>query len=173
MSVKVKKPNEVTNVPEAVGIRVFVYGTLKRLHYNHEVIESETAKGTEFLGACFIEGPWQMRDLTWYPGVQHMGDPKVKNRIYGEVYRVTEDTLKALDILEGNGHFFTRTQTETPWKKAWVYMIPSNFDAGKPIIKEGVWKPNAQEKLFIYSGAPHIDAADYFKMEVKVSGGHD
>jgi gamma-glutamylcyclotransferase (GGCT)/AIG2-like uncharacterized protein YtfP len=164
-----KKMNEVSNVPEAVGIRVFVYGTLKRLHYNHETIESETAKGTEFLGACYLTGPLQMRDLTFYPGVQTMMDTKIRNRIYGEVYRVTEDTLKALDILEGNGHFFTRTQVETPWKKAWCYMIPSTFDHNRPIIGEGVWKPNAQEKAFIHGGKSHLDANDYFQLTVTMA----
>lgn len=160
-----EKPETNQNPEHAQGFRVFVYGTLKRLHYNHPILEDGLGKGTEFLGACYITGPYQMRDLTWYPGVQHMGDPTVKNRIYGEVYRVSDEIRMALDILEGNGHFFTRSQVETPWKKAWMYMIPSNYDAGRPIIKEGVWKPNAQEKAFIFSGEEKWDADTYFKRQ--------
>lgn len=167
MSAKVKQDEapEQTDTTDTKGIRVFVYGTLKRLHYNHEVIESDSAVGTQFLGACFIEGPYQMRDLGSYPGVQQLGDSKLNNRIYGEVYKVTEATLKGLDILEGNGHFFTRSHVETPWKKAWCYMIPVTYAQNRPIIPDGVWKPNSQEKQFIYGGKPFLTSAEYFAMD--------
>jgi gamma-glutamylcyclotransferase (GGCT)/AIG2-like uncharacterized protein YtfP len=168
MSAKAKKSAEPTNPENARGIRVFVYGTLKRLHYNHPVISGPTTKDTEFLGFCYVKGPFQMRDLTFYPGVQYVLDNTKINRIYGEVYRVTEDTLKALDILEGNGHFFTRVQVETPWKKAWMYMIPANFDSEKPIIEAGVWRPNVQEKVFIHSGKPFMTADEYFQQDMAI-----
>lgn len=152
---------EATPKPDAeVGVRVFVYGTLKRLHYNHVTINQE---GTNFLGACYIEGPYQMRDLVWFPGVQYIPDATKKNRIYGEVYRISEETLQALDILEGNGNFFKRTQVDTPWKKAWMYMIPVSYDK-REIVTGGVWKPNVQEKTFIHSGSNMLSSEDYFKM---------
>jgi gamma-glutamylcyclotransferase (GGCT)/AIG2-like uncharacterized protein YtfP len=169
MTKKQQKQQQHTPKPSSeVGIRVFVYGTLKRLHYNHYVIEDKQIHGTEFLGCCYLEGPFQMRDLSWFPGVQYTIQADKKNRLYGEVYRVSEDTLKGLDILEGNGSFFTRVQVETPWKKAWMYMIPSNFDSNRPIITEGVWKPNAQEKDFIQSQDKHWNAADYFQKQPKL-----
>ena len=156
-----KRKDKTENPPAAKGIRVFVYGTLKRLHYNHELIESKNVTDSVFLGRCYIEGAFRMRDLNWYPGVQYVADPKVKNRIYGEVYRISEDTLKALDIMEGNGNFFTRGQVDTPWKKAWCYMIPASY-YDRPIIETGAWKPNGDEKSFIESGKPVLDAADIF-----------
>jgi gamma-glutamylcyclotransferase (GGCT)/AIG2-like uncharacterized protein YtfP len=166
MSKQQKKQNpHPPKSPTEVGIRVFVYGTLKRLHYNHPLLHSSH---TEFLGCSILTGPFQMRDLSFYPGVQYTLDSQVKNKVYGEVYRINEDTLKGLDILEGNGNFFTRIQVETPWKKAWMYMIPSNFDSGRPIITEGVWRPNAQEKDFIQSGDPHWDNATYFQRQPKL-----
>lgn len=168
MSKKQKEQQHILKPAEQVGIRVFVYGTLKRLHYNHYVIEDKQIHGTEFLGCCRLTGPYQMRDLTWFPGVQCTIDSQVKNYLYGEVYRVSEDTLKGLDILEGNGSFFTRIQVETPWKKAWMYMIPSNFDSGRPIITEGVWKPTAQEQDFIAAGDESWDALSYFSKTSKL-----
>jgi gamma-glutamylcyclotransferase (GGCT)/AIG2-like uncharacterized protein YtfP len=159
---KPKTNSPTTNPEEAQGIRVFVYGTLKWLHCNHHLLEAQTIKDSEFLGACYITGPYRMRDLIWYPGVQLVPDVQAKNRIYGEVYRIGEDTLKSLDILEGNGSFFTRSKIDTPWKKAWMYMIPPSYDSDRPVVGEGVWKPNAQEKAFIYSGAEKIEAPDYF-----------
>lgn len=156
-----KKENVITNDPNAVGIRVFVYGTLKRLHYNHVTLSNKDIKDTEFLGRCYITGPFQMRNLTFYPGVQRVADSTEKHRIYGEVYRIGENTLEALDILEGNGYFFTREQVDTPWKKAWAYFIPPTYEKGS-VIKEGVWNPNDSEKEFIHSGKEQLSAAEYF-----------
>jgi gamma-glutamylcyclotransferase (GGCT)/AIG2-like uncharacterized protein YtfP len=146
------------------GIRVFVYGTLKRLHHNHNVMDARGPDGTQLLGLCYVQGPYQMRDMKWFPGVQFMADPVVKNKIYGEVYRVNKQVLDRLDILEGNGHFFTRMQIETPWKKAWMYCIPSSYDEGRPILPGGVWKPSPIEKKFIASGELAMPAADYFAL---------
>jgi gamma-glutamylcyclotransferase (GGCT)/AIG2-like uncharacterized protein YtfP len=152
----------VTQQTDSQGIRVFVYGTLKRLHHNHKTLEDNGPDGTKFLGFCYVQGPIQMRDLKWFPGVQFMDDPVVKNRIYGEVYRINKQVLDRLDILEGNGHFFTRSQVDTPWKKAWMYFIPSSFEDNRPILPGGVWKPTSLEKKFIESGAPMLTAEDYF-----------
>lgn len=69
---------------------VFVYGSLMKGEFNHHLL-----KDAEFVGEGSIYG--KMYSLIYYPAVVHS---KVK-QVYGEVYRVSEDTLKNLDELEG------------------------------------------------------------------------
>lgn len=79
---------------------IFVYGTLKRGHSNHRLLE-----GAEFIG------------VDQAPGVVYGGNrfvpvaqPCEEERwIIGEVYRVDAETLKRLDRLEGHPHAYTRT----------------------------------------------------------------
>lgn len=133
----------------AKGIRVFVYGTLKEGHYNH-ILLSE-GKGTRFLGRCYIEGSYRMVDMGSFPGVlQVTPDALDPCRIYGEVYRVDEETLYALDMLEGHPSFYRREKVETPWKKAWMYFLPSNYERTKTVVDTGVWRPSPEESEFVW-----------------------
>lgn len=139
--------------PESFGIRVFVYGTLKMGHSNHKIIGRHLPKEAIYLGRCSIRGPYTMIDLGYFPGVvQHKSDPTIKNEVWGEVYRINEEILTHLDILEGNGHFYTRDKVETPWKKAWCYFVPKSYmptTNRNAIIKDGVWHPTSEEQSFI------------------------
>ena len=130
------------------GIRVFVYGTLKRGHSNHYLIKD--GKDSKFLGREILEGPYTMLDLRYYPGViRQDSNSSLSRRIYGEVYRISEETLEVLDTLEGNGRFFTRRQIPTRFKKAWAYFIPEAYlQNGKDIIQGGCWRPLEDEKEF-------------------------
>lgn len=148
-----KQPKSVSE-----GIRVFVYGTLKATHPNYDLLSPGKFKDNEYIGRCWIKGPYKMRDLTWFPGVQYTLDPSDVQKIYGEVYRIDYETLQRLDILEGNGNFFTRTQVETPWKKAWIYMIPQASCSDRPVVPEGVWQPTATELQFVQSNDEFIAA---------------
>jgi gamma-glutamylcyclotransferase (GGCT)/AIG2-like uncharacterized protein YtfP len=53
-------------------------------------------------------------------------NPDRNAHIVGEVYEVDEDTLDALDALEGHPDWYCREKVETPWKKAWVYLMPED-----------------------------------------------
>ena len=134
---------------ESQGVRVFVYGTLKRGHPNHGLLADGKA---HFLGRCYVEGPFVLVNLTYYPGVVRAADlaASTANRIYGEVYRIDEEVLASLDILEGNGHYYTRSKVQTPWKNAWCYFLPESYEKSAEIINDGVWEPNDEEKEFIY-----------------------
>jgi len=133
---------------DTTGIRVFVYGSLKKDHTNHRCIE-----GAEYLGRCYIVGDYEMIDMQYYPGVLKGGGNKC-NRIYGEVYRVDKDTLDALDILEGHPSYYERIKVDTPWKKAWVYLLPASYsEKGFAVIKNGMWHPTQEEKEWIRTAA--------------------
>jgi gamma-glutamylcyclotransferase (GGCT)/AIG2-like uncharacterized protein YtfP len=126
------------------GIRVFVYGTLKKGHYNNHLL-----KGSEFLGRCYVEGHMRMLDLRYFPGVARTSPSNGDStRVYGEVYLVDEETLYSLDILEGHPEFFRRERVETPWKKAWMYFVPEHYIEGRNSIDTGIWNPNKEEFEF-------------------------
>lgn len=76
---------------------VFVYGTLRKGGSNHFRMA-----GSDFVGEATIEGAIYMIDwnpqLT-YPALVCGGEGRVR----GEVYLVSEESLKALDEFEGIG----------------------------------------------------------------------
>ena len=114
--------------------RVFVYGTLKKGHGNHGLLEN-----AEYLGDAEISGPVALIDLGWYPGV--VRQPNGPDRtIRGEVYAVDTDTLYSLDILEGHPEFYERQKFATEFRNAWVYTLPPGYiEDDTDIIEEGVW----------------------------------
>ena len=123
--------------------RVFVYGTLKRKHPNHGALESST-----FLGRAYLEGPWRMINVGWFPGVvQTGGEP---GKVFGEVYEVDTDTLYTLDMIEGHPNFYKRIKVETPWKKAWIYTLPPQYLDKYPVIEAGMWEPSDDEVEWAY-----------------------
>lgn len=69
---------------------VFVYGTLRRGGSNHFRMS-----GTDFVGEGKVSG--KMYKITWYPALLCGGETFVK----GELYRVSDATLQALDSFEG------------------------------------------------------------------------
>ncbi len=97
---------------------VFVYGTLKKEYSNHGYLEQQ-----EYLGEYQTNPRWGLIDLGPFPAMV-CGSHAVK----GEAYNVTDDTLQALDILEGvaQGMYHRRrieiTNSDNDSKmNAWVY----------------------------------------------------
>jgi gamma-glutamylaminecyclotransferase len=76
---------------------IFVYGTLKRGCPNHSVLQS-----AEFLGTAWSEPGYRMVDCGDYPGLvrAERGEPVSGESVRGELYRVDEATLAALDEFE-------------------------------------------------------------------------
>src|SRR3990167_2055758 len=141
--------------PVKGSIRVFVYGTLKRLHVNHSLLEAANIKDTRYLGRCRLAGPYRMLDLGNFPGVQLVTGTGA-HHIYGEVYEIGEQTLDALDLLEGNGNFYTRVKVQTEFKNAWMYFLPSDDLLAQryATISLGVWHPTNDELAFISRDIP-------------------
>ena len=133
--------------------RVFVYGTLKAGHPNSRALED-----CELLGACYLDGQYRMLDLGWYPAV--IQDEAVKEqRIFGEVYEVSEDVLYTLDCIEGHPEYYKREKVRTPWKNAWMYFLPCTYkEKGFPTVMDGVWKPSEAEQNYVSTvNAAHSD----------------
>jgi len=118
---------------------IFVYGSLKRGFGNNRYFLSSDA---EFVGPCTTaDSNFDMISLGSFPAVFRNSDDalyppagELRNcRITGEVYRVDAKTLVALDMLEGNGSFYTREQIEVDGlpqgeNLCWCYLISDKGD---------------------------------------------
>ena len=114
---------------------VFVYGTLKKGLGNHYLLGD-----SEFIGEAVLHGASLYSYCSSFPSVSLEVDGIVK----GEVYRIDEDTLYALDGLEGFPIFYNRSRVNVTLSedltnvKAWVYHIDDYQDDDKRIEK-GYW----------------------------------
>ncbi|MCP4083211.1 MAG: gamma-glutamylcyclotransferase [Planctomycetaceae bacterium] len=121
---------------------VFVYGTLKQDHNNSRYLSN-----SRFLATGTVEG--QLLDIGPFPGL--IVSNGQKNRVLGEVYEVSTETLARLDKLEGEGFLFGRDavaveieiltndngQTGKMDLAAWAYFWLGETDY--PIIGSGQW----------------------------------
>ena len=83
-------------VPKKMTYKVFVYGTLKRGHGNHRLLESST-----FLGKAQTTGKWTMVGTGMpFPYLLKYDEANGGN-VLGEVYEVDGNTYADLDNLEG------------------------------------------------------------------------
>jgi gamma-glutamylcyclotransferase (GGCT)/AIG2-like uncharacterized protein YtfP len=85
--------------PIEEGSLVFVYGTLMKGQRNHKAYLSHS----KFITKGVVVG-YTMYDLGSFPGIKK----SKKGVVEGEVYKVDQVTLKALDHLEGEGTLYVR-----------------------------------------------------------------
>lgn len=125
--------------------RVFVYGTLKEGHGNHGYYLAGNP-AVKKLGRCYITGDYRMYTNGAFPIVTVGDDPEREAHIVGEVYEVDEPTLDALDALEGHPDWYCRQKVQTPWKKAWVYLMPEHGRHGSEgYIESGCFAMTEEE----------------------------
>lgn len=91
--------------------KIFVYGTLMKNMRNHYYLEDST-----YMGETEISG-YEMYDLGYYPGIV-----KGNGIIKGEVYEVTEDVMKKIDILENEGNLYLKKEENTLFGKVYIYV---------------------------------------------------
>ena len=133
---------------ESNRTRVFVYGTLKAGHGNHDYYLS--GEGVKFLGRCYIRGDYAMYTNGAFPMVTKGDNLQADFPIVGEVFEIDEPTLHALDGLEGHPEWYCREKVETPWKKAWIYVMPENERfRGDERIESGCFAMTAEEAEWI------------------------
>jgi gamma-glutamylcyclotransferase (GGCT)/AIG2-like uncharacterized protein YtfP len=155
--------------PDSVTPLVFVYGTLKKGHSNNGLL-----KDAEFIERIKLNGDYYMLDMGAFPGVVQKWDipaprqvhPTVlpSSHIFGEVWRITPDILASLDILEGHPNFYFRQhfliRDRFPQEAVYIYTLPISWvsdtstankiprGADKMLIKDGMWRPNVEEKMW-------------------------
>lgn len=130
-------------------VRVFVYGTLKQERGNHEWYLADN-DGVEYLGRCLISGDYRMYSNGAIPMVTKGDDPTRVAHILGECYEVDENTLDALDCLEGHPDWYKRERVDTPWKKAWVYLMPEDGRfPNTSLLESGVFEITDEEREWL------------------------
>jgi gamma-glutamylcyclotransferase (GGCT)/AIG2-like uncharacterized protein YtfP len=109
---------------------VFVYGSLMYGHGNHHLLMDNTFIG-DYLTAS---DNYYMYSLGGYPGVTKGGAGKV----LGELYEVDDTTLESLDMLEGNGSFYTRELVDLDGydDPVWMYILPEDYATRYGSVKE-------------------------------------
>jgi len=124
--------------------KIFVYGTLKRKlpNYNRYLSLSESRGGAEFLGEAVTKEKFNLvvRPAGTHPPVMMRGlTPTQKEQakqITGEVFKVDDYTLHALDLLEGiqSGYYYRdefqvellESKAETEVWTCKVYLFPAD-----------------------------------------------
>lgn len=113
-------------------MRVFVYGTLKKGFHNNQLLGN-----SEFLGQFKTEPRFTMFSFGGFPAVSIGGTTPIK----GEIYQIQEEgVLDTLDRLEGHPNWYKRERIDTPFGKAWIYIMPSEPIKNLPLVSDGDWK---------------------------------
>jgi len=108
-----------------MATRVFVYGTLMRDECNHHWM-----RGARFLGVARSAPRFSLWSLNTYPVLCLEG----RHRIYGEVYRVSQQKLRQLDLLEECPRYYRRARLATRFGMAWFYYQPEPPAGSRPLL---------------------------------------
>ncbi len=120
---------------------VFVYGTLKKGFSNHRLLS-----GAEFVAAAQTLEKFAM----YSTGTPIVLKEEAVSPIFGELYRVDEKILAALDSLEGHPDWYRREQVEvlvddgergTRMETAWLYF---SLDKRGTLVPSGKFVKEAQ-----------------------------
>ncbi len=101
------------------NFKIFVYGTLKKGFSNHHYLSD-----SKFLGDAETVEKYVMYIKDNIPFVS---EREKVSRIQGEIYSVTKNTLKRIDLLEENTLWYNRKEVKVKFKKsckiveAWLY----------------------------------------------------
>lgn len=120
---------------------VFVYGSLMKGFGNHVLLKEST-----FVSSATLSG-MLMYSLGGFPAILPRG--KRTDIVYGEVYEVDDETLAALDRLEGHPRFYERQEHEVfvenynAWMPCYVYIFQQPVDDDS-YIESGSWRHATQ-----------------------------
>lgn len=113
-------------------MKVFVYGTLKKGKGSHRLLSS-----AEFLGEAVTTPDFTMYDFGYFPAVVAGGE----SGVLGEVYTIGKKIRRRLDTLEGHPNYYQRELIDTPYGRAYIYLMPEDrLFNNPPIVHSGEWK---------------------------------
>ena len=104
-------------------MKAFVYGSLKKNFGNHVLLQT-----SNYLGEGTTLNPqYSMVNLGSFPGVYQNGNGYIR----GEVYEINQSTLARLDLLEGEGNFYSRRKTDVKIgneiHECYMYVLLRNY----------------------------------------------
>lgn len=137
-------------------IKVFVYGTLKRGHYNADLLRAGRFLGT----ARTAEPKILITDEYFVPWLLPI---EGGYHVLGEVYGVDDATLTTLDRLEGYPEYYNRCCTEVVLDEphetdvsvgsvvtAWIYTMPADRVTSEMASREPIEEYSLNEHLLKY-----------------------
>lgn len=116
---------------------VFVYGTLRHSHDNHQLLERAHYYG---IGQT-------LKDYSMYitGGYPYVVGTEPRYPIVGELYGIDDETLEKLDKMEGHPHYYSRKEipviVDGKEYTAWMYIR----------VPHGVLMPTGDYKNAIHS----------------------
>ena len=116
---------------------VGVYGSLRKGLSNHYFLKS-----SEYLGQTTTQPEWSLYDLGAFPALVPTGNTAV----VVEVYRVTPQTLAALDQLEDYPEWYQRQRLTTPYGECWIYYHPQQTEEHQKLVPTGDWTTYYQQR---------------------------
>ena len=122
--------------------QVFVYGTLMKGESNHHYL-----RNARFLGKAATAPQYRLYSLGAYPVLCDAG----KQRIHGEVYRISQVALQRLDELEEYPQYYQRKLIATPWGRAWIYYQRQPRGRAR-LISSGDWRDEQGRILQRFNG---------------------
>jgi len=122
--------------------QVFVYGTLKQHHGNNDLLRTATYIGKSTLPQS--KKGFYMASLGAFPVVIQSNNPELEHEVHGEVYQIdSEETMQALDFLEGYPEFYQRQIINTDeYGPAWIYFMyedNNRFIQRLELVEGGNW----------------------------------
>ena len=114
--------------------RVFVYGTLKRGFGNWKwCLDNEDSN---FIGEYVIPAAqgYRMVSLGAFPGVLQSEE---SHDIHGEIFEVTDNVLRDLDMLEGYPNFYDKTVIDD--EGTIMYVLEENEYGDHDKVPSGIW----------------------------------
>jgi gamma-glutamylcyclotransferase (GGCT)/AIG2-like uncharacterized protein YtfP len=117
----------------------FVYGSLMRNMGNHRVLVR-----ARFVRTAHTPASFTLHDLGAYPGMIGGGT----TRVHGELYEVNEETLAALDRLEGHPRFYRRSEISLCDGTRVLSYLLAERRSRCPAIAGGDWRAHlAKERV--------------------------
>lgn len=129
--------------------KVFTYGSLCTHEYNNTLLSE---MGCKFLGNTATKAKnFKLISLGSFPAILDKGREE-HGRIVGELWEVHDIAFAQLDLLEGNGQFYQRYQTELiNGEVAWIYVLLNSDDEES---REDVYDiGSGREKLQVWATA--------------------
>ncbi len=117
--------------------KIFVYGTLRKGARAYDWYLS--GEDTNYVGPAAIRG--DLHDMGSYPAVINADEPRSEGIVLGDVFEVTDETLKHLDAYEGYPYLYQREVVNTrDGQEVQVYVYGDVEDAmRRPLVESGDW----------------------------------
>jgi gamma-glutamylcyclotransferase (GGCT)/AIG2-like uncharacterized protein YtfP len=121
---------------------VFVYGTLMKNQYNNHYLKNE-----KFIGRGETVNKFSMTVSNTVPFLNR----DEKYTIHGELYRISNETLKNLDKIESNGEWYVRRPVQiTVDNEIYEAQAYFNDDKGEIDIPSGDYRNYIEELIKLY-----------------------